>query len=252
MSDSCCPSGSWPALVEDSKRELLGAERKLESGLNIYECKNDSKQGIVVIYDVHGFSGGRIKGVVDQFGKAGFYAVMPDVYGDSAGVNDFGGFGSPGGKAFLEGHDWKSLAPKLDEVYAEMKANGVESIGIIGFCWGAWVVFHASSTGKVNAGVSCHPSVRVGPLLYGEQETALAQAVTVPQCLMPASNDPANLKTGGELVNIINGNDVLCETHEYADMMHGWVPRGDASQPLVAEKVEHALTRATLFFRAHL
>jgi len=39
------------------------------------------------------------------------------------------------------------------------------------------------------------------------------------------------------------------EIHEFPDMLHGWVNRGDLSDPKVARDVRLAMDLATTFFR---
>ena len=75
MTDSCCPPGSLPALQEDTARTLSGT---VENKLYYSAPPAASTKGIVVIYDVFGFSGGRIKSVCDQIALAGFHVAMPD------------------------------------------------------------------------------------------------------------------------------------------------------------------------------
>jgi len=100
----CCPPGSHPALVLDEARESMnGKIVTLPSGLVTYQVPPPTnaetcKRAVIIVYDVHGFSGGRIKGVCDTVAKAGFHVVMPDVYGDELGVNDKGGFASDTGR----------------------------------------------------------------------------------------------------------------------------------------------------------
>eukprot|EP00949_MAST-11_sp_MAST-11-sp1_P000376 g376.t1 len=248
--DSCCPPGSWPGLAEDNTRDLSGKTQVTASGLVNYVVSGESAadKGVVFIYDVHGFSGGRVKSVCDAVAMAGFHCCMPDVYGKEAGVNDFGGFGSPGGKEFLQKHTWDTLEPKLDESIQILKEKGATKIAAVGFCWGAWVVFKLSTTGKISAGASCHPSIKVGKILFDEEENDIASKVKCPQLLLPAGNDPDNLKDGGELVGIVRGLGVDCETTEYPEMLHGWVIRGDATQPAVARDVKAAVDQVTAFF----
>ena len=97
----CCPAGSHPELILDTEAELAGTVVTLPSGLVTYQVPAADaacKKAIIVIYDVHGFSGGRIKGVNDSLAKStGLHVVMPDLYGDSVGINDKGGFASPDG-----------------------------------------------------------------------------------------------------------------------------------------------------------
>lgn len=177
---------------------------------------------------------------------------MPDVYGEEVGVNDFGGFGSTSGKAFLMKHTWETLEPKIDESIGILKSKGATKFAAVGFCWGSYVIFKLSATGKISAGASCHPSTRIGPLLFEEAEEDLARAVKCPQLLLPAGNDPENLKEGGELVNIVRGKGLQCVTTEYPDMVHGWVIRGDASIENVKRDVRKAVDEVTAFFRSTL
>ena len=129
--------------------------------------------------------------------------------------------------------------------------KGCASVGAVGFCWGAWVVWKLSATGKVQAGASCHPSTKVEEVLWGRSEAALAKTVRCPQLLLPAGNDPANLKEGGELVEIIRGSGLVCETFEFAEMRHGWSIRGDASDPAVARDVRAAVDKVAADKRAN-
>ena len=104
-SPACCPDGSWPALIVDTERQsLCGTVETLPSGLKVYYTapSGQSNKAVVVIYDVFGFKGGRIKSVCDQFACEGFHVIMPDLYGNEASINDHGGFASDGGKTFLK------------------------------------------------------------------------------------------------------------------------------------------------------
>lgn len=59
-------------------------------------------KAIVVIYDVFGFSGGRIKGCCDALAAAGFHVAMPDVY-KGTNIAAEGGFGNEKAMAWLKG-----------------------------------------------------------------------------------------------------------------------------------------------------
>eukprot|EP00941_MAST-03F_sp_MAST-3F-sp1_P003855 g3855.t1 len=251
---SCCPAGSHPALVEDTSRKLSGEVVTLDGGLQVYYAPPPSAttKSILVVYDVHGFSGGRIKGVCDELASSGFHVAMADVYGDSKGVNDFGGFASESGKQFLQKFTWAALEPKLDTAIAFLKSKGGLNVASLGFCWGGWVVCHLSAAGKISAGASCHPSTRVAHLLYNEVELELVKSVRCPMLLCPAGNDPDNVKKGGEVVMAIRNSGQKCETVEFPEMMHGWVPRGDAKDAKVARDVNKALDLVSNFFKSNL
>jgi dienelactone hydrolase len=252
---SCCPPGSWPelAVTLDNDATAAGTLENLD-GLDTYtvEPPQPTTNGVVFIYDVHGFSGVRVKSVCDALALNGFHVCMPDVYGDSKGVNDFGGFGSDTGKDFLKKYTFDDLEPKFDKAIAHLKSKGCTSIGAVGFCWGAWAVFKLSATGKLDAGAGCHPSIGIGPLLFGEQESDIASAVKCPQLLCSAGNDPDYVKENGDLVNIVNGLGYECRATEYPEMMHGWVIRGDATQENVARDVKAAIGEVSEFFGKHL
>jgi dienelactone hydrolase len=259
---SCCPPGSHPALVEDTSRTLSGAVESVEvqgssEPMDVYYTSpsgpaTDTARGVLVVYDVHGFNGGRIKGACDELAARGLHVAMADVYGGGRGVNDLGGFGSDSGKDWLRTFGFGALEPKLDAAIALLRRKGSKRIGALGFCWGGWVVAHLSAAGKIAAGASAHPSTCCAEILYGESELGLVSSVTTPMLLMPAGNDPENLKEGGAVVAAIRKAGQHCETRVFKDMKHGWVPRGDAADPAVARDVEAALRRAAEFFHEKL
>ena len=256
---SCCPPGSWPALAvttDDSRSNaMLGVVENLDD-LTVYTVpppSAGSSRGIIFIYDVHGFAGARVKSVCDALAtSADAHVCMPDVYGNCYGVNDTGGFMTAESQSVLKSHTFVSLEPKLDRAVEHLKSKGCSSIGAIGFCWGAWVVFELAATGKIQCGASCHPSTRICKMLFDKEETALFGAVKCPQILLPAGNDPDNLKEGGDLVQIVRDLGLECKTVHYPEMQHGWVIRGDASQPAVARDVKAALGEVSAFFTKYL
>ena len=253
MGDVCCPPGSLPALAEDTTREVSGTVSEV-GGLTIYYVAPPAPidRGILVIYDVHGFSGGRIKGVCDTLAAAGFHVAMPDVYkGENIGMK--GGLkDNPAGRDWLKGHtEWSTLGPALDPALGLLRAKGATKLGAVGFCWGAYGVFKLSADSKIAAGVSCHPSIKLGQEFFGESVEAQAAAAKCAMCMLPAGNDP-EYYTDGTLSKIIEGNGHACEATAFPEMAHGWVPRGDASDPAVARDVKAALEIASAFLTKHL
>lgn len=103
MADAgCCPPGSLPQLVEDEARELGGTV--IDGDVPIYYVAPaaPSTKAIVAMYDVHGFSGGRIKGCCEALAAAGFHVAMPDVY-KGTNISAEGGFGDEKAMAWLKG-----------------------------------------------------------------------------------------------------------------------------------------------------
>lgn len=264
-SSSCCPSGSWPALTEDTQRTLNGKEHTIASGTNCYSVPpaaaasgKPKKRAVVVVYDIYGFSGGRIKSVCDQIAKEdGYHVIMPDLFGNNQSIDDHGGFGSDDGMEFLRQHTMEKLLSTLDGVLDHLQTQvGVEKehISALGFCWGVWVVFGMSKANMISAGAGCHPSLQIGEILFEPKQMVNDQAknVTCPILLCPAGNDPDFVKENGSVQTIITKDKGLtCDICHFPDMVHGWVPRGDASDEKVARDVKAAISEVTSFFSKH-
>ena len=62
------------------------------------------------------------------------------------------------------------------------------------FCWGAYGVVKLSSLGKLTAGVSCHPSLKVGQMFLGESEEDQVKTVKCPQMTVSAAQRPRPLQ----------------------------------------------------------
>ena len=249
MADACCPPGSLPALQEDSERSLSG----VVDGKIYYSPPPDasSTRGIVVVYDVHGFSGGRIKSVCDQLALAGFHVAMPDVY-EGTNIGAQGGFGNESVMTWLkqqsnyDGYLKTALQPAFDCLAAKGATGGV---GAIGFCWGAYGVVKLACDGSIKAGVSCHPSLKIGQMFFDESEADQVKPAQAPLLFMPAGNDDALYSDG----TLQADSGVEVAHRAFPDMAHGWVPRGDAAgDAAVARDVEAALKAATEFFAARL
>lgn len=63
--------------------------------------------------------------------------------------------------------------------------------------------FHAAKNPIIKAIVGYHPSLQIGPKLFGETEESVADGVVAPVLFMPAGGDPANVKPGGAIVTLL-------------------------------------------------
>uniref|UniRef100_A0A2P2I639 Protein AIM2-like n=1 Tax=Hirondellea gigas TaxID=1518452 RepID=A0A2P2I639_9CRUS len=254
----CCPPGSEPALASSyvPRGELI----KL-GDLSCYSI-GSGQSAVIVIPDIYGYAGGRMRLIADQLADCGYRVIMPKLLPYDKGEE---GDGWPASIP-LEGrvaellkwmgnYPWASQIepPLFKEVIPFLEKNGCTKIGMIGFCWGGWVNFHASASDKITCAVSCHPSVQMEGM-FGSNEVELARKIKCPQVLMPAGGDPDNLKPGGEVVKVLEaasfGKD--CVFHPFPEMNHGWVCRGDVSKPEVQRDVKAALEIAINFFGKHL
>lgn len=246
---SCCPEGSLGAAVTvDTARELSGV---VENKCYYVAPPAPSDKGIVVIYDIYGFSGGRIKSVCDALAMCGFHVCMPDIY-DGTEMTAKGGFGNPEAMAWLKSvTEWSAQAALVEPGFSMLSAKGVKTVGAIGFCWGCYGVCKLAVEGKIKAGVCCHPSLKIGQMMFSEDEESQVKPTKCPLAFMPAGNDDDHYRDG-TLAKLVEAAGFDCLTVDFPDMQHGWVPRGDTSDPLVARDVKKAVSEATGFFTKHL
>jgi len=239
----CCPPGSWPCLTAPEDYTPRGTEDTLED-LPIYVVGEAGDKAIVVMPDVFGW-GGRAKGICDTLADQGYFVVMPDPFRtDTAeGKEDF--------VAWVQGFPWDDkVSGDVARVMAFVESKGATSVGAMGICWGVWAICKASANGvPFKCGAGPHPSTRLEGLLGGNEVDMMA-AVNMPVLLMPAGNDPENLKEGGEIAELMvakGGASVV-----FPDMAHGFTTRGDLSVPEVKRDVEAAIGQAIEHFKANL
>ncbi|KAJ8603473.1 hypothetical protein CTAYLR_005110 [Chrysophaeum taylorii] len=191
---SCCPEGSLGlAVTEDTKRTLSGV---VDGKVYYAPPPAPSSAGVVVIYDVYGFSGGRIKSVCDAIASCGFHVCMPDIY-DGTNLGEKGMFENPEAVAWLKGLTvWDVQGPLVAPAFEYLAQKGVTKFGAIGFCWGAYGVCKLAAEGKISAGVSCHPSLVIGKMFFDESEASQVEATKCPLAFLPAGNDPDHYKDG--------------------------------------------------------
>jgi len=165
---------------------------------------------------------------------------------------------------WLKNFPWEDRLKKdFEKLLKHMQDKQISEYGLIGFCWGAWFIFKASSLDEsfrptLKCGVDCHPSLGLDGL-FGGNEATLAKAVRVPQLIFPAGNDPANVKEGGEVIEILRNSPLIAGPEQnrvgvfvYPEMTHGFMTRGDVSKPEVARDVKDALQKIIPFYQRYL
>ena len=147
---SCCPTTIKPV-----------ASGYAGKGDNVY-VTGSGPRGIVFIPDIFGNHPNAFQ-FADHLGEAGFTVVMPDFFGaDAWPTDDFppkDGFQSPKWQAFYQKiTNLPAFLPAIKNAVALLKRLGVESVGVIGICWGGKVAMKALADGLVKACASPHPS----------------------------------------------------------------------------------------------
>lgn len=144
--------------------------------------------------------------------------------------------------------DTRSLLPLVQE-----KCGDDVQIGCVGFCMGAWVAAHCQTHPLFAFAVGFHPALNLEKLFWGSEEDLVAK-VQRPMFLMPAGNDPDNVKPGGDLINMLaqqqaaHGEEQRAISLEFPRMLHGWMTRGDDwGDPAIAEDRAKGMEAAVEF-----
>ncbi|TDH71024.1 uncharacterized protein CCR75_002401 [Bremia lactucae] len=247
---SCCPVTAEPACEQ---ADHIGAMKKAGT-TNIYVTGPvSSSAGVIVYPDVFGLDSGRTKADADTLGKLGYAVVVVDIANGDY-LPDMNGFDDWLKKYTFAEH----FGPRIQDAVNYLKGEvGVEHIISYGMCWGAWVgAVQTTQTDPIVIGhVSFHPAWIVENKLKGAGAVNnLAAAVKVPQLLMPAGDDPEELKPGGSVYNILKAREDIGSNSDvvlFADQKHGWVHRGDMNDAATKTSVMKAWHTAVKFIQTN-
>ena len=244
----CCPEGSHGAMKPVPGYK--GCEYQIEGDLTLYHVGHGQK-AIIFIHDIFGLNSGRSRHVADEFAEQGYQVFFPDLFrGDTFPDNGkFDGFGD-----WLKKHPIKRLTDDvINHVVPHAKSKGVTSIGLIGFCWGTYVLTHLSILHpEFKAVVHPHPSFQIFSMVGEDGPAALTQ-VHVPQLYLPAGNDAAGLKPDGDLIASLRKNlGDKVQSVEYPKMQHGWFVRGDIAVAEIAHDYKESFKVALDFFNKYV
>jgi len=239
----CCPPGSWGAPQDTGYTHKGKFEAISDVDCYVTGTSSQAKAVIFSFSDVFPCLLERKREVADQLAAAipDSYVVMPD-YWRGMPVMEIPSLSPTAGRfraamAMLRQvprtlyrirfmHTWQSLSELLEPLVRELRLRHPNAHFLCyGYCFGAYVVCKCSSYLGFSAGVSFHPSpqvCRMQPRGYRQTLEELASAVRCPVLLLPAGNDPDNLKEGGEFVNWLPSGS---GSHTYPDMKHGYMSR---------------------------
>lgn len=269
--DSCCPKDSLSCLKTEPQN--LKGETTTINDIRIYHNGSGPK-AILVIYDIFGFDFGWERQTCDYLSSQGYQVFLPDFYQGKPYPNKPLGPDLPG---FIKKHDYlSSLKAQLKNViWPFINSKGVTSLGIAGFCWGAWAAFHIANDPDFNSIVKCvvspHPSIKVEGV-HGRSTDELVKLFKHPILLMPTVNELDRVKPNGEYIKMlcgnlgedISGSDITQVDSKDVDykkkvlvayfenMSHGYASRGDLEDPEVVKAIERTHSLIVGFMNAHL
>ena len=259
---SCCPPGSLGFLQSDYAH---AGSCSSAGGTDIYAVGAPSASGkaLIIIPDIYGWNGGRVRSVADYFASQGYYVVVPKLLvpclregtdGDGCPADiDF----AKEFKPYMLKFPFETLKPKILDCMTHLQVVGAERVGFIGFCWGGWTMCHAfssdevlSSAVQVVGGAIGHPSITGIEEIFGGSPIDLVGKVRRPLLLLPASNDTVEYdqSPAGSIFTALAANNPLSAATRYADMTHGWIPRGDVADERTRRDVAAALEEMRTYF----
>ena len=205
-------------------------------------------------------SGDRIGSICDALADAGYAVALPSIFRgrpydvaikgpEDGNFCKFDSFAQDGGVDWFKEQKYSKLGPDVKACAAFLsEKTGGQPIGVLGFCFGTWLLSKASSTGDVDfcCAVGCHPATALEKAVYGGNEVDMMNALKQPTLFLWAGNDSEEYVKDGACKAALekSGGGVV----EYRDMLHGWVSRGDTSDEKIKAAVEKAITDLMGFF----
>ena len=244
----CCPPNSLPKYDFESANK--GTVSKI-GDVDVY-IVGDSPKVFIFCYDIFGFTGGRTRQVCDQISSFGFTVVLADIL-----KGDIWAEAKPFGPELYQWLSTLKYEPieeyLLKTLIPYLQNNGKKEFAVGGTCFGAWVGLKLlAASDLVKCGISYHPSYKLEEL-QGRKIEDIATKVKQPHLIVPAGNDPDNVKNGGEIVKILEqttGNKL--QVVEMNDMQHGFFVRGDLKDEAILKRVEECLTLTKDFLGKYL
>lgn len=288
MAPACCPANSWPQLLATSnddlnkddapaaKGEVVSIPVESQPELPVYYVPaaegKESKGSILVLPDIYSVrvllpnvrSGDRIGSICDALADEGYNVALAGVFRDQpydeaikapedGDFLKFDSFAQDGGVAWFQKQTYDVMGPSVKAAAAFLKEkNPEEPLGVIGFCYGQWLLSKASSTGDVDfaCAIGCHPTSQLEKYVFGGDEDAMMASLKQPTAILWAGNDQESYI--GEGSNKASVEKTGGKVYEFADMLHGWVSRGDVADESVKAGVEKSIDIIKTFFAEHM
>jgi len=181
----------------------------------------DAKKVLLCIYDIFGFWATTQQGADLLADSLQVKVIMPDFLRDHPWpIDGFPPRNEEEGQRLGKWFDTIASIPDrlgdIKNVVAELKSQGVEKIGLYGFCWGGKIVSLSGDEGTPFVGVAqAHPA-------FVTPEDA--KKVTVPLAFFPSKDEPKD-DVDAYWANFTQAHPELVEKsrfHHYTDMFHGF------------------------------
>ena len=227
-------------------------------GIDAYEVGNrEAGKAILVFPDLWGWDSGRTRGVCDALAKeTGAYVLAPGVVRSwwwmSAGPT---GFTMPlfAFWAYMYAGASATNPQFTQHVEPHLQKLGITKYAVTGFCLGCMNAVNSAAVAKTKpaAAFLFHPSFQAFGRLGSPEMASALKDMRAPTLIFASKNDPDVVQEGGEAQKAIREAGVEC-TVKRVEQAHGWMNRGDVSEPSMKKDVQDALDATVAFLKDKL
>jgi len=218
------------------------------AGVDTYFAKTPGqtyKSAIVLSTDVFGiFTNSQL--VADAYHRvSGLLVIIPDLFNGDALKESQLNVPDPFKTVFppwIAKHQPDTKFELLEKVFSELREKeGIEKIGVIGFCYGAKMAIHFAHSNKINAVGAAHPSFLKTP--------EDIEAIQVPSIWLFAETDQAfSNEARAQTEEILKKKQFKSEFKFFPGTTHGFAIRGGENEQTKQAK-DKAAEDAGKFFK---
>jgi len=254
MEAPCCPPGSWGAVAPPAEYKNKGSMEAVgKIKAYVVRPSTPSNKALICVPDIFGLDSGRTKAICDDYSeKLGCLVIMPDILGNDVYDMSWGWPNANMGN-MLWFMRWctrhnpnKEIGVFKANVKPFLEKEKIEKFACFTFCWGALIGAALSALPECKGQVGFHPSYNAFQATFFASKATILGSIKCPQLYLPGNNDI--VKPNGEFDTFIREKTSQEVTvHVYEKEMHGFVNRGDVSNPDVAKDVQAALEEGEVF-----
>ncbi|KAK9452522.1 dienelactone hydrolase [Dipodascopsis uninucleata] len=207
----------------------------------VTESPTNTTSAILYLTDIFGFPFTNHQLIADNFAKAGFLCIVPNLFGDSPAPYPSGP--SFDLQAFEKKHNIETVEALIAKAFAYIKSTRPEIADIfaVGYCFGGKYVVRLLGQEKITAGFIAHPS------LTTEEEV---RSIKAPLSIAAAETDhlfpPEKRRVTEEILQNIKATYVLTL---YSSVQHGFAVRGNLLNAEVKWAQDAAQWQAISWFK---
>ncbi|ANB11213.1 protein AIM2 [Sugiyamaella lignohabitans] len=209
------------------------------------EKNASSKKAVLFLTDVFGHKYINNQLLADEYAKAGYLVVVPDLFkGDPRSPDSVPGADPNELRTkWLPNHTPEITRPIVEKAVEGLKKEySPEFVGTVGYCFGARYVLQQLATDNVNAGAIAHPS---GVTIED------VRAVRKPLLIIGAETDGAYTpELQKQTEDVLREIKATYFTTLASGVSHGFAVRGDITNPIVKFAKEKALRDTVDWFNA--